>query len=525
MITPDKKRQHNRIGEILLDYGLITQEQLVRALDRQVQSGERLGSVLEGLGYLDSNTLLSILGKQYDRPFVNLYEVKVPPEILELLPFEQVKSHKVLPFNKSDNTLSLAMVDPDDTKVIRNVEAVIGGTVKPHIVPNFQMDRAISAFEENGYGSMTFEGERLREEKVRVEERVPNIQTLLKLVVDFKASELHLSAGAAPGMRINEKFKRLTMPRLSSALMRDFVSDLLTEDQVNEFESRNDLDFVKTLSDTGRFRINIYKQRNSISLSARRMFEEIPSVTDLNLPVLVNDFAFKSRGIILISGTAGQGKATTIASIVDLINSSRSCNIITFEDPLTYLHKHKKSNVNQREIGIDTESVASGLKHVIRQGQDVIVIGDLNDTDSITAALNAAASGCLVIAAINASNSVTALDRILKVFPDNHQPKIRMQLADTLLLLLSQRRVPLKEGDDKIYAYEVLMNSSRISNLIRDGQTANIRQLMQAAAEDMSSMDYSIAKLCLEGKIDFDAGLKLSDNPAYYQEVIRRGKI
>ena len=315
------------------------------------------------------------------------------------------------------------------------------------------------------------------------------------------------------------------MPRLSSALMRDFVSDLLTEDQVNEFESRNDLDSVKTLSDTGRFRINIYKQRNSISLSARLMFENIPSVTDLNLPVLVNDFAFKSRGIILISGTAGQGKATTIASIVDLINSSRSCNIITFEDPLKYLHKHKKSNVNQREIGIDTESVASGLKHVIRQGQDVIVIGDLNDTDSITAALNAAASGCLVIAAINASNSVTALDRILKVFPDNHQPKIRMQLADTLLLLLSQRLVPLQEGDDKIHAYEVLMNSSRISNLIRDGQTANIRQLMQAAAEDMSSMDHSIAKLCLEGKIDFDAGLKLSDNPAYYQEVIRRGKI
>jgi len=525
MITPDKKRHHPRIGEILLDYGLITQEQLVRALDRQVETGNRLGSVLEGLGFLDSDTLLSVLGKQYDRPFVNLYEVKVPPEILELLPFEQVKSHKILPINKSDNTLSLAMVDPDDTTAIQNVEAAIGGIVRPHVVPNYQMDKAISAFEAEGYGSMTFEGEKLREEKTLIEEVVPNIYTMLKLVVDFKASELHLAAGASPSMRINDRFKRLSMPRVSSALMRDFVSDLLTQDQVNEFESKNDLDFVKILSDTGRFRINIFKQRNSISLSARLMFENIPSVTDLNLPVLVNDFAFKDRGIILIAGAAGQGKATTIASIVDLINSSRSCNIVTFEDPLKYLHKHKKSNVNQREIGIDTESVASGLKHVIRQGQDVIVIGDLNDTESITAALNAATSGCLVIAAINASNSVAALDRILKVFPDNQQPKIRMQLADALLLLLSQRLVPAKEGDDKICAYEVLMNSSRISNLIKDGQTSNIRQLMQSTSEDMSSIDQSIAKLCLEGRIEFDAGLKLSDNPVYYQEIIRRGKI
>ena len=177
-------------------------------MDKQVETGNRLGSVLEGLGFLDSDTLLSVLGKQYDRPFVNLYEIKVPPEILDLLPFEQVKSHKVLPINKSDNTLSLAMVDPDDTKVIQNVEAAIGGTVKPHVVPNYQMDRAISAFEADGYGSMTFEGEKLREEKILVEERVPNIYTLLKLVVDFKASELHLATGASPSMRFNDDFGR-----------------------------------------------------------------------------------------------------------------------------------------------------------------------------------------------------------------------------------------------------------------------------------------------------------------------------
>ena len=525
MITPDKKRQSPRIGEILLDYGLITSEQLIRALDRQVQSGDRLGSVLEGLGYLDSDTLLSVLGRQYDSPFVNLFEVKVSPEILELLPFEQVKSFKALPFSKSNDALSVAMVDPGDAVTIKNIESVVGSSVKPHVVPCYQMDKAISSFEKEGYGSITFEGVKLKEEKAITEERVPNMIAMLKLLTDFRATELHLAAGASPGMKINNELKRLSMPRVSSARMRDFISEILTKDQINEFESSKELDTVIILSDSGRFRINVFRQRNSISLSARLMYESIPSIADLHLPELVNDYALKQKGLILITGPAGQDKSTTLASITDLINSNRSCNIVTLEDPVRYLHKHKKSNVNQREISIDTDSFASGLKHVLRQGQDVIVISDLRDQESISAALNAAESGHLVIAAIHSLNTVTAIEKILNVFPDIRRPQIKMQLADALLLLLSQKLVPKAEGEGKIRAYEVLMNSSRVSNLIREGQVSNIRQMMQVASEDMSSLDQSLAGLCLESKISFDDGLNCSDNSVFYQALIRRGKI
>ncbi len=525
MIAPDKKRQHPRIGEILLDYGLISQEQLVRALDRQVQSGDRLGSVLEGLGYLDSDTLLSVLGRQYDSPFVNLYEVKVSPAILELLPFEQVKSFKAIPFSKSDNALSVAMVDPGDAVAIRNIESVVGSSVKPHVVPCYQMDRAIHAFETEGYGSITFEGDKLKEEKVFTEKKVPDILAMLKLLTDFRATELHLAAGASPGMKINNELKRLSMPRISPAQMKDFVSKVLTKNQFDEFESYNELDTVITLSDTGRFRINVFRQRNSISLSARLMYESIPSISDLHLPELVHDFALKQKGLFLITGPAGQDKSTTLAAIIDVINSNRSCNIVTLEDPVRYLHTHKKSNVNQRDIGIDTDSFASGLKHVLRQGQDVIMISDLRDLESISAALHAAESGHLVIAAIHSLNTVTAMEKILNIFPDIRRPQIKMQLADTLLVVISQKLIPKTDGDGKTRAYEVLMNSSRVANLIREGQVSNIRQMMQVASEDMSSLDQSLAGLCLEGKISFNDGLNSSDNAAFYQELIRRGKI
>jgi len=255
------------------------------------------------------------------------------------------------------------------------------------------------------------------------------------------------------------------------------------------------------------------------------MYESIPSISDLHLPELVHDYALKQKGLLLITGPAGQDKSTTLAAIADLINSNRSCNIVTLEDPIRYLHTHKKSNVNQREIGIDTESFASGLKHVLRQGQDVIMISDLRDQESISAALHAAESGHLVIAAIHSLNTVTALEKILNIFPDVRRPQIKMQLADTLQLLISQKLVPKTDGEGKIRAYEVLMNSKRVSNLIREGQVSNIRQMMQVASEDMSSLDQSLAGLCLEGTISFNEGLNSSDNSAFYQELIRRGKI
>jgi len=517
-------KQQPRIGEILVTYGLISYDQLTRGLDRQVQSGRRLGSILEELGYLDIDTLLNILANQYGLPFVNLFEVNVPPETLKLLPFEQVKSLNVLPFRKTDNTVSVAMVDPGDASVVQNIESALGGTVKPFVVPHYQMDKAISCFEKDGYGNLPFEGNKLREDKVLVEGTVPNILTLFKLLLDFKATDLHLAAGTPPSMRVNNMLKKLSMPKVSTAQMKDFIAEILTKDQMETFERERELDFVISLPDTGRFRMNIYRQRNSVSLSAKLIYEDIPSTADLGLPDWITDYALRPHGFFLIGGLAGHGKTTTVSALVNVINSQKSCNIVTLEDPIEYLHRHRKSNVNQREVGIDTESFSAGLKHVLRQDPDVIVIGDLRDPESIAFALNAAENGHLVIATIHSLNSVAAIDKILNIFPPHQLPQIRMQLADTLLLLFSQKLIPGRGGEERVLAYEKLINSSRVSNLIREGKTANIRSLMQVAADDVLAMDQRIVQLCFEGKISFENGLLFADNPASYQELIRNGK-
>jgi twitching motility protein PilT len=198
---------------------------------------------------------------------------------------------------------------------------------------------------------------------------------------------------------------------------------------------------------------------------------------------------------------------------------------VTLEDPIEYLHKHGLCNVNQREIGIDTDSFAEGMKHIIRQDPDVIVVGDLKDTESIMIALNAAESGHLVIASINSLNTTTALEKMINIFPESQRPQIRIQLADTLLLGISQALIPLLEDDKKrILSYEKLTNSPRVGNLIREGKVTNIRSLMQIASDDMSSLELSLASLCLEGRISFENGLRFAGSPAQYKEIFKSGR-
>ncbi|MBI5739534.1 MAG: PilT/PilU family type 4a pilus ATPase [Nitrospirae bacterium] len=516
-------RHRPRIGEMLLDYGFIDQDQLAKALDRQIRSGGRLGSVLEEMGYVDDDMLLSVLGRQHNVPHVNLFDMRVSPEILNILPFEKVRSFRVLPFRKTDDFVSLAMVDPYDINTIENIETAVSGAVRPFVASHYQMDRAIRNFEQEGYGGMLFDGDKLRSGAAIAGSKVPGISAFLKLVPDFMASELYLAAGASPAMKGNAGMKRLSMPKLTPAQMKDFIYEILSREQMAEFERRKELDFIYPVPDTGRFRISLFRQRNSISLSARLILEKIPSLNELGLPEWITGYAMKSYGLILVAGLPGSGKSSTVSALVDIINSNRSRSIVTLEDPVVYLHKHKMSNVNQREIGIDTESFATGLGNALMHGADVIVVSELRDAESMSLALNAAETGRLVISAMTTMNTLTAIDRIIDVFPVNRKPQIRMQLADTLLLAFAQKLVPSKEEGRKALAYEKLTGSVRVRNLIKDGKTSNIKALMQVVSEDMLSVDRSLARLCLDGKISFEEGFSLADSPAFYQDLIRTG--
>lgn len=266
-------------------------------------------------------------------------------------------------------------------------------------------------------------------------------------------------------------------------------------------------------------------QRNSISITARHILEIIKKIEELGLPPWIEEFSLKTQGLILISGPTGHGKTTTVAAMVDIINTKRRCNIVTIEDPIEFLHKHKASNVNQREVGVDTASFREGLKHIFRQAPDVIVIGEMRDPESFAIALQAAEIGHLILSTVNSPTATSTIERVVDIFPENQQQLIRVLLAEHFLLILNQRLVPLKRGPGRTLAYEKLVNTYRVRNLIRDNKTHQIRTLLQQSTDDFFSIDHSLAKLYHDGKITKEAGLMFCDNKVYFNELISKGAV
>jgi twitching motility protein PilT len=520
-----KKTSKPLLGEILLEQGLITAEQLKKALKSQLLAFDRLGSVLVELGYLDNDSLLNILSRQHSVPALDLFKLEIPVDILKLVPYEKVKSLKILPINKEETVIHLAMVDLNDFSAIQDIEFAVGLRVRPYVVPAYQMETAIEMFERWGYGKESFKGENLKEVKPVAEEATMSIFGLLKLMVEDRGTDLHLTAGVPPTIRVDGEMKRLSsMHSITPEQMKSFVSEVLSDEQMERFEREKEIDIAISFKAFGRFRINIYKQRNSVSIAVRHIIENIPSLEELNLPLWLKDFALKHQGLILITGPSSHGKTTTLSALIDVINANRRCNIITLEDPIEYLHTHKKSNINQREIGVDTPSFAEGLKHIFRQDPDVIVIGEMRDPESIAIALTAAETGHMVLSTLHTLNATSAIDRIVDIFPPHQQHQVRTQFADAFLLIFSQRLIPRRDGKGRVPAYERITNTFKVRNMIRDGKAFTIRSLMQTASEDISTIDQSLAELCLNGKIRMEDGLKYADNPTYYKDLVDMGK-
>ncbi len=518
-----RKQTKARFGEILLEHGIITPEQLKNALRKQAQIGGLLGSILETMGYLDENALVNFLGRQFNMSPVNLFEVNIEPKVLNLIPFSKVKAFKILPVKESQGRVTLAMVNPNDISALQEIEFVLGQRVEPAVTPFYQMEKALAYFEKNGYGDMTFDGSRMREKIHMVEVAdIPDVRALLKITLERKASDLFITAGVPPTIRVDSDIERLKMPAVKPEKAKELAYDILSEDQKKVFEHKNEIDLAISLNEQARFRVNIYKQRNSVSLAARLLVDKIPALKDLSLPEWLSEFALREQGFILITGPSGHGKTTTMASLIDIINSNRRSNIITIEDPIEYFHKHRKSNINQREIGEDTESFAVGLRHVFRQNPDVIVIGEMRDYESISIALTAAETGHLVLSTMHTLNTTTAIDRIIDIFPGSQQNQVRLQFADAFLLVIAQRLIPRKGGKGLVVAIEKLVNTHRIRNIIRENKTSSIRTILQAGADDFRSIDQDLARLCLDNEISFEDGLKHADNQKYYQDMVKK---
>ncbi len=340
------------------------------------------------------------------------------------------------------------------------------------------------------------------------------MKRLFDLVSKEGASDLLISAGSQPALRVNGDILRAKGDPLTPEQSRKLIYDLLTADQKKTFEEKKELDFSLAVGKKQRFRVNVYLQKMAVTAAFRPIPENIPSYESLGLPDQFIGVAEERQGLVLVTGPTGHGKTTTQASLIDRINTDRACHIITVEDPIEYVHNHKTSIVDQREVGVDTHTFLDALKYVLRQDPDVILIGEMRDLDTIQAALRAAETGHLVLATLHTNDAIQTVDRIIDVFPGDQQQQVRFQLSMVLLAILSQRLLPRADGDGRVLAVELLFNTGAIANMIREGKTHQVLGIMETASKDgMITMDKSIKDLYLEGLITYDEAKVNMRNP------------
>ncbi len=339
-------------------------------------------------------------------------------------------------------------------------------------------------------------------------------------VVERRASDLHLTAGAPPMIRVRGRLTPLEgYPVLTPTDTREIVYSILSNAQRQKLENNWQLDFAYQIPGAARFRVNAYFQRSALGAAFRLIPFEIAPLETLGLPAVVADFANKPRGLVLVTGPTGSGKSTTLASLIDVINASREEHIMTIEDPIEFLHNHKKCMVNQRELGADATSFADALKAALRQDPDVILVGEMRDLETIGTAITAAETGHLVFATLHTQDTPQTIDRIIDVFPSAQQGQIRAQLSVALQGIMTQTLLPTADGSGRCCAVEVLVPTPAVRNLIREAKSHQIYSVLQTGGQHgMQTMDASLAQLVRAGKIT----RKLAESRAHSVEEFKR---
>jgi len=342
---------------------------------------------------------------------------------------------------------------------------------------------------------------------------------VLLQVLERNASDLHLTAGSPPMIRHHGRLHALDYPRLTPQTTREVVYSILTNDQRQKLETEWQVDLAYSIPGKARFRVNAYFQRAAISAALRLIPHEMPKLASLGLPPVLEDFTKKPRGFVLVTGPTGSGKSTSLAAMLDLINETRHEHILSIEDPIEFLHKHKKCIVNQRELGADAQSFALGLKAALRQDPDVILVGEMRDLETISTALTAAETGHLVFATLHTQDTAQTVDRIVDVFPPEQQQQVRVQLSVALQGIVTQQLLPTADGQGRCCAAEILIPTPAVRNLIREGKTHQIYSALQTGGQfGMQTMDASLAQLVRQHKITRDLAESRSSAP----EELRR---
>jgi twitching motility protein PilT len=343
---------------------------------------------------------------------------------------------------------------------------------------------------------------------------------VLRQMVETRASDVHITPGVPPSIRDKGRIRPMEgFPVLNTQQTREVVYGILNDDQRKRFENDQQLDFAYAIPGVARFRVNCFFQRGAVSAAFRLIPHEVPALDSLGVPPVLHELTRKPRGFVLVTGPTGSGKSTTLAAMIDAINVEREDHILTIEDPIEFLHRHKKSIVNQREVGSDAPDFARGLRAALRQDPDVILVGEMRDLETVSTALTAAETGHLVFATLHTQSTAQTVDRVIDVFPPEQQAQVRTQLSIALQGIVTQQLLPTSDGRGRVVACEVLIPTPAIRNLIREGKTHQIYAALQTSgATGMQTMDADLVRLVRAGKI----GRSLAEQRASVPEELTR---
>ncbi len=508
MTTTIINNASRKLGELLVDRRLVSKDALEGLLIQETETGMPLARLLVDGGHVQEADLLKTISERINMQFVELETAHFDRDAVKRLPVSEAKALGAIPVRFENDRLLVAVADPFDPDKHRRLEQITEAPVKLVLATRSAIKACIlrSSADAVSAAEPASEGAPLVEESP--EDEGFHINRLLKELSKHGGSDLHLTSGSPPQIRVNGALRPLDgYEPMKPATLRRLIYGILTEKQREKLEETLELDGSHPVPRHGRFRVNVFFQRDSIGAVFRAIPTEIMSLAELGLPQTVSSFTDLKRGLVLVTGPTGSGKSTTLASIIDMINERRPVHIMTVEDPIEFLHRHKRALINQREVGADTLGFSAALRHVLRQDPDVILVGELRDLETISTALTAAETGHLVFATLHTQDAPQTIDRIIDVFPPHQQQQVRVQLAATLQGIVTQQLVPTADGRGRAVAAEVMVATPAIRNLIREAKNHQITTAMQSGGKHgMVTMDQSLANLVRRHVITFEMG-------------------
>ena len=541
-----------RLAHTIVADGYASDTAVHPVLDEATEAGTSFPGLLIAREVTSQEVVLGLLSQMSQLPVVDLEHDRPSEQALAATPLAVAQQYGAIGYRLDGDQLTMAFADPPDEEDVRSVSVLVGHSVVPALANPLAIDRILGAFAPqppvpasapepdaaygngtatngaaltngapengapiataptNGAGPPKFGDAAGGDVPIFAapagagEGDVPlHLDDLLRHAVNVGASDLHITAGLPACIRLNGAIRPVEgCPPLDNETIRDMVFGILPQSLRERFEAEKELDTSHSITNVGRFRLNVFMQRGTVAAALRSIPHEIPAFEVLGVPESIRAFTEMRRGLVLVTGPTGSGKSTTLASLVDIINRTKPLHIITVEDPIEFLHTHKKAMVNQREVGQDTTSFAEALRRVLREDPDVILVGEMRDLETISMALTAAETGHLVFGTLHTQDAPQTIDRIIDVFPTNQQEQVRTMLAGALEGVVTQQLLINAEGTGRLACCEVMMCTSAIRNLVRSAKTHQIYSLMQTGGQyGMQTMDQGLAKLVKQRRI------------------------